>query len=106
MINEGDGSFSHFQVNAVAFKEGDAWVVQGIEYDIVAHAYDLTAVPEAFMRAVTENMVITTHLGRSPFEGIKPAPDRFRSMYEEAALEMRSLKKHPRRPEIVVRVAA
>jgi hypothetical protein len=58
------------------------------------------------MRAVAENMVIATHLGRSPFEGIKPAPDRFRSMYEEAALEMRSLKKHHQRPEIVVRVAA
>jgi hypothetical protein len=108
MSNENGGSrFStQFQINAIAFKEGDAWVVQGIDYDIVAHTYDVTAAPQAFMRAVIENMVITQHLGRMPFEGIKPAPQHFRSMYEEADTEMRPLKRPDRSPEIAVRVAA
>ena len=42
---------NHFQINAVAFKEGNAWVIQGIEYDIVTHAYDVTKLQQAFMRA-------------------------------------------------------
>ena len=105
-MNNEKSSFSQLQVNAIAFKEGDAWVVQGIEYDIVAHAYDVVTAPYAFLRAVVENMVITEHLGRNPLEGVKPAPERFRSMYEEAKLEMRPLKKQQEWPEIAVRVAA
>jgi hypothetical protein len=105
-MSERKGSFSQFVINAIAFKEGNAWVVQGIDYDIVAHAYDVLSAPQAFMRAVLENLVITEHRGRTPFEGIKPAPDRFRSMYEEAELEIRPLKKHQEWPEIAVRVAA
>ena len=31
-----------------------------IEYDIVAHTYDFTMVPSAFMRAVMENVLVTT----------------------------------------------
>jgi hypothetical protein len=92
-----------FMINAIAFKEGDAWVIQGIEYDIVAHAYDVTKLPHAFMRAVVENMSITQHLGRAPFEGIKPAPERFRSMFEEAETEMRPLKKMDDWPDVAVR---
>ena len=95
-----------FRINAVAFKEGDAWVVQGIEYDIVAHAYDVTKLPQAFLRAVVENMIITQHLGRAPFEGIKAAPERFRSMFEEAETEMRPLKKMEEWPDVAVRVMA
>ena len=106
MRNEKEGNFSHFHINAVAFKEGNAWVIQGIEYDIVAHAYDVTAAPHAFMRAVVENMVITEHLGRRPLEGIKPAPERFRSMYEEAEVEMRPVKKQKQWPEVAVRINA
>jgi hypothetical protein len=107
MRNENGGSFStHFLINAIAFKEGDAWVIQGIEYDIVAHADDITAVPHAFMRAVMENMVITQHLGRKPLEGIKPAPEHFRSLYDDADLEMRPLKKQEQWPDVTVRVNA
>jgi hypothetical protein len=97
---------NHFRINAIAFKEGDAWVIQGIEYDIVAHAYDVTKLPQAFMRAVVENMIITQHLGRAPFQGIKPAPERFRSMFEDADTEMRPLKKMEEWPDVAVRVMA
>ena len=45
------------------------------------------------MRAVVDNMIITRHLGIAPFEGIKPAAERFRSMFEKADSEMRPLKK-------------
>jgi hypothetical protein len=95
-----------FKINAVAFKEGDVWVIQGIEHDIVTHAYDVTKLPQAFMRAVVENMIVIQHLGRAPFQGIKPAPERFRSMFEEADTEMRPLKKMEGWPDVAVRVMA
>lgn len=94
------------QINAIAFKEGDAWVVQGIEYDIVAHAYDVAKLPYAFARAVLANIVITEHLGRSFLDSIKPAPEHFREMYEHAETEMRPTRVIDRMPRVAVRLAA
>ena len=71
-------------IRAVAWQEGEQWVVQGIEYDIVAHAPDVTALPKAFMTAVVENAAISAHLGRKPLEGIKAAPQKYRDLYERA----------------------
>lgn len=75
-------------IRAVAFKEGDAWVVQGIEYDIAAHAWEPADLPAAFMRAVVDNVIITESLGRRPLEGIKPAPARFREMFDRAKTQV------------------
>ena len=105
-MENGERPSTQFQINAVAFKEGDAWVVQGIEYDIVAHAYDVTTLPHAFMRAVIENMAVTEHLGRKPLEGIKPAPAHFRLLFQDAEVEMRPTKKKEEWPNVAVRVAA
>jgi hypothetical protein len=93
-------------INAVAFKEGEAWVVQGIEYDIVAHTYDVVKLPHAFTRAILENIFITEKLGRRPLEGIKPAPERFREMYEQAETELRLTRVSKRTPSVSVRLAA
>jgi hypothetical protein len=95
-----------FHINAIAFKEGDAWVVQGIEYDIVAHAYDVVKLPHAFTRAVVENIIITERLGRRALEGIKPAPERFKEMYEQAETELRLIRITDRAPSVSVRLAA
>jgi hypothetical protein len=80
------------RINAVAFPEGEVWVVQGIEYDICTHARNASDVPAAFFRAVVENACITEHLGRKPLEGIRPAPERFRAMFDEAVTELRPLR--------------
>jgi hypothetical protein len=97
----------NLRLHAVAFREGDAWVIQGIEYDIVAHAYDVMMVPDTFMRAVMENVLVTTRLGRKPLEGINPAPAHFRTMFDEAdGVEMRPIKKPQEWPDLEVRVAA
>lgn len=92
-------------INAVAYKEGDAWIAQGIEYDIVAHAYDMIALPDAFSRAVIENIAITQHLGRRPLEGLGAAPERYKALYDSAPIEVRPT--HQRDGALVsVRVAA
>lgn len=71
-------------INAIVFKQGDLWVIQGIEFDIVARAHNVADAPEAFMRAVADNAIITEELGREPLGGIKPAPEEFRLMFERA----------------------
>jgi hypothetical protein len=40
------------QINAIALKEGDARVIQGTAYDIVAHTFDVESIPRAFAGAV------------------------------------------------------
>jgi hypothetical protein len=92
-------------INAIAYKEGDAWIAQGIEYDIVAQASDVISLPDAFTRAVLENICITEHLGRKPLEGIKSAPSRFHEMFESAKVEVRATNQHGT-TEVAVRVAA
>ena len=95
-------------INAIAYEEGDAWVIQGLEYDIVASASDLQSLPKAFTRAVFDSACITQHLGRKPLEGIGPAPAHFRALFEQAQLEMRAVNSPSDecsvRPEVAVRV--
>jgi hypothetical protein len=79
-------------INAVAFEQDGAWVVQALEYDICAHADDPTGVPRALIRAIVENICICRELGREPLEGIAPAPGRFREMFERAGTELRSVR--------------
>jgi hypothetical protein len=79
-------------ISAVAFEEEGLWVVQGIEFDICAHAKDPAGLPAAFVRAIVENVCITRHLGRTPLQGIKPAPVRFKEMFDEAVTEVRPVK--------------
>lgn len=78
-------------ISAVAFKEGDSWVVQGIEYDIAAHANDPSDLPKALCRALAENFCITQALGRQPMEGVKPAPARFRELFNKARTTLGSV---------------
>lgn len=95
------------QVNAVAFKEGDAWVAQGVEYDIVAHAHEFVDLHDAFTRAVLENICITEHLGRKPLAGIDAAPQRFHEMFDEARVELTPTRPKKRSvADVKVRVAA
>ena len=71
-------------LRAVVFKEGDTWIIQGVDLDIVARAADIADAPEAFARALIQNAIITEELGRAPLEGIRRAPDRFLQMFEHA----------------------
>lgn len=91
---------STIHISAVAFREGDVWVAQGIEYDIAVHAADLEGLSSAVSRAVAENAFITQHLGRGPMEGIGPAPEQYRKWFEEAAIELRPVHGSAARDEI------
>jgi hypothetical protein len=94
---------------AVAWQEGPVWVVQGIDYDIVAHADDVLAIPEAFNRAIMENVCISVHLGMQPLENVGPGPEEFRKVFERAKKTVGLLRPpnidQPPPPLIEIRVA-
>lgn len=82
------GKEQTFVIHAIAFREGDLWVIQGIEYDITAHSAELGKLPRVFERALAHNAYITQRLGREPFGGIGPAPDKYRAMFEAATVAL------------------
>lgn len=95
-------------VNAVAYQEGDVWVVQGVNYDITTHTRDADKIVEALVKAVTENACISQALGREPLEGIKPAPKKFQKMFDQAVTRLQQVAAlPPERPvrEVDVRLA-
>ena len=71
-------------INVIAYQEGDTWIAQGIEFDIVARARTPDAVPEAFSKAVAKTIVVALELHGKPFAGIGKAPDRFQAMFDGA----------------------
>jgi hypothetical protein len=78
-----------FSINAVAFQQGDVWVVQGIQYNLVAVARNVQDVPKAFMNAVIERVHVAEYLGLDPFQGVGPAPERFHKMFDAASTEVK-----------------
>jgi hypothetical protein len=76
------------QLRAVAFKEGDVWVVHGLEYDIVAQTKDPLDAPLAFLKTLLSTMLTNRRLGRDYLANVRAAPDRFREMFENATVEL------------------
>ena len=103
---------SVMHLNAVAFEEDGVWIVQGIEYDIATFTHDIDNIPEAFMKTVMEYVCISAELGRQPLQGIKPAPQRFRDMFERSRSRVSAVEEqvHPvarmTRPIVDIRLAA
>src|SRR5438105_1860445 len=77
------------EVSAVAYQEGDVWVVQCVEYDIAAFAKHPTELPRAFERAMAANVCVNADLGRHALDGIPAAPAKFRELFERAKLGLK-----------------
>ena len=76
-------------MNAVAFQDGDVWVVQGIQYNLVAMARNVQDIPKAFMNVLIDRLHVAEHLGVDPFQGIAPAHERFHKMFEASDTEVK-----------------
>jgi hypothetical protein len=91
-------------IRVVAYQVGDLWIAQGVEYDIMARAKSLTTLPKAFNRALMSNLCVNDELGREGLDGIPPAPDHFREVFEGATLDV--ITRDPAvRPGLDIRVA-
>ncbi|HXQ12157.1 MAG TPA: hypothetical protein VN805_14270 [Caulobacteraceae bacterium] len=96
------------QLRAVAFKEGDVWVIHGIEYDLVAQTKSLIHAPVAFLETVINTILINQRQGRKALENIKPAPLKYQAMFDQAEVELTptgaKLREYKiRRPDIKLR---
>ncbi|HEX9945312.1 MAG TPA: hypothetical protein VGG03_25155 [Thermoanaerobaculia bacterium] len=72
------------RIRAVVFRDGDWWVIQGLDYDFVTLARSLEGVPGEIQRWLSVLFAASHHLGVEPFHGYSPAPRRFWKMYEQA----------------------
>jgi hypothetical protein len=72
----------------VVYRSGDTWFAQCIEYDISAFAPSMGDVFKAFERAIAANLCVNLDLGASALDGIPPAPDRFKRMWESATVKL------------------
>jgi hypothetical protein len=72
-----------YTVRAVAFKNGQNWVAQCLEYDIATQAKTLDALLYELERIVVAHLFVTDGED-SPFAGLPKAPKRFWEMYRNA----------------------
>ncbi|MBI4183216.1 MAG: hypothetical protein HY521_04375 [Proteobacteria bacterium] len=71
-------------LRVVAYKEGDTWVAQCLEYDIGAQAPDLDELWVRFSIAFEAEKTESSERHGEPFAGIAPAPTEFKEMWERA----------------------
>ena len=72
----------HLTVRAIAYKEGDVWVAQALEYDIGAQAADLTTLKRRFELSLAVELEESLRRSDVPFGGIDPAPEYFHKMWD------------------------
>ena len=77
-----------FQISAVLFEEDGWWSAQCLEYDVAAQARTLTDLRYELERVLRSHVVVSSELGRSPFEGLAPAPQRFWDMYASSTIRI------------------
>lgn len=69
-------------LRAVLFNEGGAWAAQLLDVDLVAQARTKTEVERELSRVVVSHIAASAALGRTPFEGMNAAPQRFWDRFE------------------------
>lgn len=83
MSDEATGN--QLRIDVLAFEDrAGVWIAQGIQYDIVARAKSVGGIQEAFMRQLAANLALNTRFGRRGLEGIPPAPEQFRALFDDA----------------------
>lgn len=75
------------KLRIVAFRDGDAWVAQCVEYDISAQAPDLQLLVRRMNDAIEAEAEFTLEKHGKEFEGLDPAPDYFEAMFQNIASE-------------------
>lgn len=72
-------------VRVIAFKDGDGWVAQCLEYDIAAQADKLDDAYERVFAAIALDRAESERVHGAPFAGIDKAPAHFFDLWEQRA---------------------
>ena len=77
------------EIDVIAFETSDGtWIAQGVQHDIVARAKSPSALRDAFRRQIFANMELNKKFGRSGLDGIPPAPEKFKKLFDDARERM------------------
>lgn len=74
----------NFTVSVLILREGDAWVAQGLEYDIAAQGSTIRQAKERFEQTFVGQICVDIKTGKLPMEGCKPAPRMYWEHFESA----------------------
>jgi hypothetical protein len=75
------------KLRIVAFRDGDAWVAQCLEYDISAQAPDLQILVRRMNDVIEAEAAFTLEKRGERFAGIDPAPDFFEALFQNVHAE-------------------
>jgi hypothetical protein len=81
---------THSDVSVVVYQQGDWWIGQCLEYDITAQANSPTELHHEIERVLFAHVCASIQEGRTPFDGLSPAPIKFWKMWERASLRLES----------------
>lgn len=73
-----------FLLSVLLFNEEAAWVVQCLEYDIVAQGETPRSALEALGWTIGAHLLLDKEKRRKPFSTLQPAPDSFRKRFADA----------------------
>lgn len=79
---------SPLSISAIVFQEGEWWSAQCLEYDIAAQARTLSDLRYELERVLSSHVLISLENGQRPFDGLKPAPQKFWGMFAAAKLRI------------------
>lgn len=71
------------RIRAVVFQDGDWWIVQFLEYDLVTKTRSLEEVPGEVRRILLVLITASLRRGIEPFHGFTPAPRKYWDMFEK-----------------------
>jgi hypothetical protein len=72
------------ELRVVAFREGDCWIAQCVEYDLCVQGNDIAQAKRRMEALIRLEAQHTLEQNGELFAGIDPAPDYFASMFDGA----------------------
>lgn len=94
------------KLRIVAFKDGEAWAAQCLEYDIAAQAADFDTLVRNMNCAILIEAQHTLDTRGERFKGIDPAPSHFEAMFESVSAQVCPASEPPLVSETDFRIAA
>jgi hypothetical protein len=72
------------RIRVVLFEDEGFWCAQCLEFDVGAQAGTVPALLDELQRILSAHIEIAREVGRKPFAGLPPAPQRFFDAYESS----------------------
>jgi hypothetical protein len=78
-------------LRVVVFREGDVYIAQCLEIDIATQAVDIPELLERLELTIDAECALSRDQGKSPFDGIAPAPNYFHGLWEKRSVSLKHL---------------